>query len=588
MEKETRVRYEYWLNSLKDISNEDYLKLKSIKDEDKINDLFYKDLSFGTGGLRGIMDLGSSRLNNYTIYKATMGLSLYLLDKHKDKKDEISVVIGYDSRFNSKEFASLASLVLASNNIKVYLFKELVPTPVVSFAILKLKAKAGIIITASHNPREYNGYKVYNENGYQITLDEANLILEKINNVDTFKEFKEHTSRNYINNSLIKFIDDDILDKFIESNLNSSILTDKSNKNNFKIIYTPLNGTGRKFVPKALNKDGFSNVIIVKEQELPDPNFTTCPKPNPELKETLELGIKYLKENNADLLIATDPDADRCGVGIKRLNINSNNNEIYLPSGNEIAILLLNFIIEYNLNYLHKDISYFKDKEVVRSIVSTSLVDKICLKYNIKLKTVLTGFKFIGEEINNLELNNKLDSYLLGFEESYGYLTNTDIRDKDSINASILISEMTYFYKEQGLDLVDKLDLIYKEYGYYKNILLTHNFLGEDGMNKMKKIMNNLRELNLNELSNLLKEEVKSKEDYLLSKEININNEIKDLSLPKSDVLIINFKNNTRFMIRPSGTEPKLKCYIEVSSKSEEESNNLINKYKELFNVIIK
>ena len=582
MEKETRDRYEYWLKSLKDINNEDYLKLKSIKDESKINDLFYKDLSFGTGGLRGIMELGSSKLNIYNIYKATEGLALYLLDKFKDN-NEIKVVVGYDSRFNSKEFANITSLVLASNKIKVYLFKEISPTPLVSFAIRKLKAQAGVMITASHNPREYNGYKVYNQNAYQITLNEASEIIKKINEVDTFLDFKKHTSKNYINNSLITYVDDDISEEFIKSNLNSSILKDKSNKDELKIIYTPLNGTGRKYVPKALKEDGFNNIIIVKEQEESDPNFTTCPKPNPELKETLSLGISYLNKFDASILIATDPDADRCGVVIK-----TKENKIYLPSGNEIALLLLNFIIEYNLNYLHKDISYFKDKIVVRSIVSTSLVDKICFKYNIKLKTVLTGFKFIGEEINNLELNNKLDSYLIGFEESYGYLTNTDIRDKDSINASILISEMTYFYKEQGLDLVDKLDLIYKEYGYYKNILLTHNFLGEDGMNKMKKIMNNLRELNLNELSNLIKEEVKSKEDYLLSKEININNEIKDLSLPKSDVLIINFKNNTRFMIRPSGTEPKLKCYIEVSSKSKEESNNLINKYKELFNVIIK
>ena len=582
MEKETRDRYEYWLKSLKDINNEDYLKLKSIKDESKINDLFYKDLSFGTGGLRGIMELGSSKLNIYNIYKATEGLALYLLDKFKDN-NEIKVVVGYDSRFNSKEFANITSLVLTSNKIKVYLFKEISPTPLVSFAIRKLKAQAGVMITASHNPREYNGYKVYNQNAYQITLNEASEIIKKINEVDTFLDFKKHTSKNYINNSLITYVDDDISEEFIKSNLNSSILKDKSNKDELKIIYTPLNGTGRKYVPKALKEDGFNNIIIVKEQEESDPNFTTCPKPNPELKETLSLGISYLNKFDASILIATDPDADRCGVVIK-----TKENKIYLPSGNEIALLLLNFIIEYNLNYLHKDISYFKDKIVVRSIVSTSLVDKICFKYNIKLKTVLTGFKFIGEEINNLELNNKLDSYLIGFEESYGYLTNTDIRDKDSINASILISEMTYFYKEQGLDLVDKLDLIYKEYGYYKNILLTHNFLGEDGMNKMKKIMNNLRELNLNELSNLIKEEVKSKEDYLLSKEININNEIKDLSLPKSDVLIINFKNNTRFMIRPSGTEPKLKCYIEVSSKSEEESNNLINKFKELFNVIIK
>ncbi len=583
MEKETRDRYEYWLKSLKDINNEDYLKLKSIKDESKINDLFYKDLSFGTGGLRGIMDLGSSRLNVYNIYRASEGLALYLLEKFKDNKDDIKVVIGYDSRFNSKEFSEVSARVFASNKIKVYLFKEISPTPLVSFAIRRLRAKAGVMITASHNPREYNGYKVYNENAYQITLNEASEIIKKINEVDTFLDFKKHTSKNYINNSLITYVDDDISEEFIKSNLNSSILKDKCNKDELKIIYTPLNGTGRKYVPKALKEDGFNNIIIVKEQEESDPNFTTCPKPNPELKEALSLGISYLNKFDASILIATDPDADRCGVVIK-----TKENKIYLPSGNEIALLLLNFIIEYNLNYLHKDISYFKDKIVVRSIVSTSLVDKICFKYNIKLKTVLTGFKFIGEEINNLELNNKLDSYLIGFEESYGYLTNTDIRDKDSINASILISEMTYFYKELGLDLVDKLDLIYKEYGYYKNILLTHNFLGEDGMNKMKKIMNNLRELNLNELSNLLKEEVKSKEDYLLSKEININNEIKDLSLPKSDVLIINFKNNTRFMIRPSGTEPKLKCYIEVSSKSEEESNNLINKFKELFNVIIK
>ena len=582
MEKETRDRYEYWLKSLKNVNNEDYLKLKSIKDESKINDLFYKDLSFGTGGLRGIMELGSSKLNIYNIYKATEGLALYLLDKFKDN-NEIKVVVGYDSRFNSKEFANITSLVLASNKIKVYLFKEISPTPLVSFAIRKLKAQAGVMITASHNPREYNGYKVYNENAYQITLNEASEIIKKINEVDTFLDFKKHTSRNYINNSLITYVDEEVSLDFINSSLNASILKDRSVKNDIKIVYTPLNGTGRKYIPKALEKDGFSNLLIVKEQELSDPNFTTCPKPNPELKETLDLGISYLNEYNANLLIASDPDADRLGVAIK-----TKENKIYLPSGNEVALLLLNFIIEYNLNYLNKDISYFKDKEVVRSIVSTSLIDKICLKYDIKLKTVLTGFKFIGEEINKLEKEGKVNNFLLGFEESYGYLTNIDIRDKDAINASILISEMTYFYLKQGLDLVDKLDLIYKEYGYYKNILLTHNFLGEDGMNKMKKIMNNLRELNLNELSNLLREEVKSKEDYLFSKQININNEIKDLSLPKSDVLIINFKNNSRFMIRPSGTEPKLKCYIEVSSKSEEESNNLINKYKELFNVIIK
>lgn len=582
MEKETRDRYEYWLKSLKDINNEDYLNLKSIKDESQINDLFYKDLSFGTGGLRGVMDLGSSKLNIYNIYKATEGLALYLLDKFKDNND-IKVVVGYDSRFNSKEFANITSLVLASNKIKVYLFKEISPTPLVSFAIRKLKAQAGVMITASHNPREYNGYKVYNQNAYQITLKEASEIISKINEVDTFLDFKKHTSRNYINNSLITYIDEEVSSDFINSNLNASILKDRSIKNDIKIVYTPLNGTGRKYIPKALEKDGFKNLLIVKEQELSDPNFTTCPKPNPELKETLELGISYLNKYNANLLIASDPDADRLGVAIK-----TKENKIYLPSGNEVALLLLNFIIEYNLNYLNKDISYFKDKEVVRSIVSTSLIDKICLKYNIKLKTVLTGFKFIGEEINNLEKEGKVNNFLLGFEESYGYLTNVEIRDKDAINASILISEMTYFYLKQGLDLKEKLDLIYKEYGYYKNILVVHDFLGEYGMKKMNEIMNKLRYKDMNDLSNLFKEEVTLKEDYLLSKTIDLNNTEEDISLPKSDVLIIHLKNNnTRFMIRPSGTEPKLKCYIEVKGKDEIEANKLLSKYQELFNLTI-
>lgn len=582
MEKETRDRYEYWLKSLKDINNEDYLNLKSIKDESKINDLFYKDLSFGTGGLRGIMDLGSSKLNIYNIYKATEGLALYLLDKFKDN-NEIKVVVGYDSRFNSKEFANITSLVLASNKIKVYLFKEISPTSLVSFAIRKLKAQAGVMITASHNPREYNGYKVYNQNAYQITLKEASEIISKINEVDTFLDFKKHTSRNCINNSLITYIDEEVSSDFINSNLNASILKDRTIKNDIKIVYTPLNGTGRKYIPKALEKDGFRNLLIVKEQELSDPNFTTCPKPNPELKETLELGISYLNKYNANLLIASDPDADRLGVAIK-----TKENKIYLPSGNEVALLLLNFIIEYNLNYLNKDISYFKDKEVVRSIVSTSLIDKICLKYNIKLKTVLTGFKFIGEEINNLEKEGKVNNFLLGFEESYGYLTNIDIRDKDAINASILISEMTYFYLKQGLDLKEKLDLIYKEYGYYKNILVVHDFIGEDGMKKMNEIMNKLRYKDLNDLSSLFKEEVTLKEDYLLSKTIDLNKTEEDISLPKSDVLIIDLKNNnTRFMIRPSGTEPKLKCYIEVKGKDEIETNKLLSKYQELFNLIV-
>ncbi len=586
MEKETLSRYKYWLDSLKNIDENDYNELKSIQNEEIINDLFYKDLSFGTGGLRGIMSLGSSKLNKYNIYKATEGFALYLKEKYKEKinnNEEISVVIGYDSRYNSKEFAYLSSLVLASNKIRVYLFKELTPTPVVSFAIRKLKANGGIIITASHNPKEYNGYKVYNENAYQITLNEANEILAKINSVDTFKDFKLNSDEKNIDKSYISYINDDIFNEYINSTLSSSLLKSRNKKENFKIVYTSLNGTGLRYVKEVLVKSGFNDLIIVKEQEKPDPLFLTCPKPNPELKETLFLGVKYLKNTSSDILLATDPDADRVGLVIN----DKIKDEIYYPSGNEIAILLLDFIINYNLNINKIDKSYFNNKVVVRSIVSTSLVDKITKKYNINLKTVLTGFKFIGEIINSLEKENKLDNYLLGFEESYGYLTNTDIRDKDSINASLLISEMCYFYKIKNISLIDKLDSIYKEYGYYKNILLTHNFDGENGMKKMKEIMEKIRNLSLNELSNILKEEVIIKEDYLNKESIDINNNKKKINLPSSDVLILIFKNETRFMIRPSGTEPKLKCYIEVNSLNKEESEELINKYQDLFNLLM-
>ena len=586
MEKETLSRYKYWLDSLKNIDENDYNELKSIQNEEIINDLFYKDLSFGTGGLRGIMSLGSSKLNKYNIYKATEGFSLYLKEKYKEKisnNEEISVVIGYDSRYNSKEFAYLSSLVLASNKIRVYLFKELTPTPVVSFAIKKLKANGGIIITASHNPKEYNGYKVYNENAYQITLNEANEILTKINSVDTFKDFKLHSDEKNIDKSYISYINNDVFNDFINSTLSSSLLKNRDKKENFKIVYTPLNGTGLRYVKEVLIKSGFEDLIIVKEQEKPDPLFLTCPKPNPELKETLSLGLKYLKNTSSDILLATDPDADRVALIIN----DKIKKEIYYPSGNEIAILLLDFIINYNLNINKVDKSYFNNKVVVRSIVSTSLIDKIAKKYNINLKTVLTGFKFIGEIINSLEKENKLDNYLLGFEESYGYLTNTDIRDKDSINASLLISEMCYFYKINNISLIDKLDSIYREYGYYKNILLTHNFDGENGMKKMKEIMEKIRNLSLNELSNILKEEVIIKEDYLNKESSDINNNKKKINLPSSDVLILIFKNETRFMIRPSGTEPKLKCYIEVNSLNKEESEELIDKYQDLFNLLM-
>lgn len=564
MEKEVLNKYNHWLKCLKNIDNNDYEKLTSITNEDEVNELFYKDLEFGTGGLRGVMEVGSNRFNKYNVYKATRGLGNYLLTKFSNP----SVVIGYDSRNNSSYFAKIAANVLSKLKIKVFLFSELVPTPVVSYAIRFLKCDAGIIITASHNPREYNGYKVYNNEGGQITLDEANLILNEINKIDPLIDFKEFTSSN---DSNINYIYDEVMHNFIESTLKTSILKDFSNKP-VRIVYTPLNGAGLKPVLETLKSAGFHDIYVPKEQEKPDGNFPTCPSPNPELRETLKLGIEECEKVDSDLLIATDPDSDRCGIGIKH------NNEFILLSGNEVATLLLKFLIENT-----KDV---KGKEIVRSIVSTSIVDKIAKDYSIEVKKVLTGFKFIGEEINRLEKEGKQNKYLFGFEESYGYLTNPEVRDKDAVNASLIISEMFYFYKKRNINLIDKLNEIYSQYGFYKNKLLTHNFLGAKGLELMNEIMNKLRNSSLSELSAFFNSEVIGVEDYLNSKAC-FNDDIKKIELPKSNVLIVYFKDDVSLAIRPSGTEPKLKCYIEAIADSNENAQNKVKYFENLFSKIL-
>lgn len=570
MKEEILKEYNYWLGNLKDININDYNYLKNIKDEDTLNDLFYKDLTFGTGGLRGVMEVGKNRFNIYTIYKATRGFINYLLDKYKDSKEEISIVIGYDSRINSKEFAFKCANVFASFNIKVYLFSELIPTPVVSFAIRKLKAKGGIILTASHNPKEFNGYKVYNENAYQITLLEAEKILSYINKEDYFFEFLSRT--NYKDSSLIEYIKEEVIDEFINSTLSCSVLKDFSKKN-VKIVYTPLNGAGLKPVTKVLNKAGFNEIYIPKEQKDPDGHFLTCPFPNPELKEALNLAIKEAYKVDADLIIATDPDSDRCGVGIKH------NNEFILLNGNEVATLILNFLVENK--------RVFKNSTVIRTVISTNIVDKIAKENDIKIDVTLTGFKFIGETISALEKENKLDNFLFGFEESFGFLTNKEVRDKDAVNASLLVAEMYYYYKNKGLTLIDELHNIYKKYGFYKSSLQTHTFLGEKGMLTMNKIMNKLRNSSFIELDTIFNEKVTKIEDYELQViKSRDNNNLNKITLPKTNLLII-YLNNNRFMIRPSGTEPKLKCYIEVSSNNEKETLSLLENYQKLFEEII-
>lgn len=565
MDEKINLCYQYWLNNLKSISTDDYQSLLSIKDEKTITDLFFKDLTFGTGGLRGVMGLGSNRLNFYTIYRATHGLALYL----KSKKQYPKIVIGYDSRKNSFEFAFLVAKVMSNLGIESYLFKELIPTPIVSYAIRKLKADGGVVITSSHNPREYNGYKVYNDEGSQITLKAAQEITTRINSIDLFKDYLSLTSLG--ETTRIHYIDEKLIDDFIQSTLRVSLLNDFSPKD-VNIVYTPLNGTGLKPVLTILEKAGFKHVSVPALQRDPDENFTTCPFPNPELKEALTLGIQLCHEVNADLLLATDPDCDRCGIGVKY------HDQFLLLSGNEVAILLLNFFLET------KDCS---QKEIVHSIVSTSLVDHIADKNGIEVKHVLTGFKYIGEEINRLEKEGQTDRFLFGFEESYGYLTNTEVRDKDAVNAALIIAEMFYYYKVRGINLIDKLEEIYQLYGYNKNILLWHTFAGKNGMEFMNETMHALRQMSFCQLDEFFHSTVIQIDDFLVGKQITSENKQTELTLPQSDVLIFYFNDGARLAIRPSGTEPKLKCYIEVICKEKNKVEEKLAFYQKAFERII-
>ena len=558
--------FNVWKNKLNDISKIDYQERLKMN-EDNINDSFYKDLSFGTGGLRGKMGLGTNRINQFTIYKATRGVGLYL----KTKFNKPSVVIGYDSRNHSREYAYISANVFANLGIKVFIFNELIPTPVVSFAIRYLKASAGVILTASHNPKEYNGYKVYNDGGNQITLEEANAITTKISEIDPLDEYLKFTSLNKESSFLINEIEETLIEDFIKSTKKTSLLETFSEKR-IKIVYTPLNGAGYKLVPQVLKECGFKNLLVVKEQASPDGNFPTCPKPNPELKEAMELGIKLAKSSNSDLLIATDPDCDRCGVGVRY------NDDFILLNGNQVAILMLNYLIKAKSN--------LSEKEIVRSIVSTSFVDKLAKANNIKVKEVLTGFKYIGEEMNRLERNDKLDKYIFGFEESYGYLTNKEVRDKDAVNASLFIAEMSEYYRRNGHSLIDELKNIYAKFGYNKTILLTEELDGESGLKRIDKIVQNLREMSFEKLSELFSENVLCKEDYLISK-CFYKESTSEILLPKSNVLIFKLEDETRFMIRPSGTEPKIKCYIEVNDKDEEKCSEKLKRYSKLFKKVV-
>ena len=531
-----------------DLVNE-YQQIKN--DENKLLDAFFKELSFGTGGLRGELGFGTNRMNIYNIRKATQGVTNYLLEEFKGKK--INVAISYDSRIKSDVFAREAARVLGSAGIHVYIYKQLMPVPLLSFATRELKCDAGIMVTASHNPSKYNGYKVYGSDGCQITEIAAGKILAEINKTNPFevkaKEFDE-----LLNSKVIEYIPDELLDKFINIVRTNSVLGKEKANKDVKIVYTPLNGAGLVPVTKILKESGYTNVTVVEEQRKPDGHFPTCPFPNPEVREAMELGISYAKKNDADLLIATDPDCDRVGIAVK------NGSDFTLLSGNQTGVLLFNFICE--LRTLNKAMPL--KPFACTTIVSTEMVDPIAKHYGVNMFRVLTGFKYIGEIIARHEPMHEEDNYIFGFEESYGYLTHTRARDKDAVNGAFMIAEMFAYYKTKGISLLEKLDELYKKYGYYLNKLDNFVFEGAAGFTKMQEIMASFRS-NINDIGGY---KIKEVLDY--SKGIN--------GLPKSDVLKYILENESTVVVRPSGTEPKLKMYCSIKAKNESEATKIYNK----------
>ena len=540
-----KKEYHRWL---KEVSDDEIKKILQGYDDTQIEDAFYCNLTFGTGGLRGIIGAGTNRMNVYTVAKASQGLVNYLNRNY----DKASVTIGYDSRIKSDLFAKTAASVFAANGVAVHLWPRLSPVPTVSFATRYLGTSAGVMITASHNPSEYNGYKVYGADGCQITTEAAAEILVDIEKLDTFTDVRKTDFDKAVEEGKIKYISDDVLTAFIEEVKKQSVLYGEKINKNVAIVYSPLNGTGYVPVTKILKETGFKNIVLVEEQRLPDGNFPTCPYPNPEIKEALSLGLEYCKKYNADLMLATDPDCDRVGIAVK-----DSDGGYQLLSGNEVGMLILDYICSQRKKHDKMPI----DPVMIKTIVTMDMGKQIAADYGVKTIDVLTGFKFIGEQIGLLEKQGKEDSYIFGFEESYGYLSGSYVRDKDAVDGAYLICEMFAYYKTRGISLFDKLNELFDKYGYCLNTLHSFQFEGSTGMTKMSEIMKKFR----NEV----------KEGYCFAgKKINtVLDYSKGLDgLPKSDVLKYLMDGNCSVVVRPSGTEPKLKTYISISAKNEVEA----------------
>lgn len=536
-QEKCRLLHETWME--KADSDQDLISELAAMGPAEMEDAFYRELSFGTGGLRGIIGAGTNRMNVYTVAKASQGLADHV---NSQRTGCVSIAVSYDSRIKSQLFARTAAGVFAANGIHVFIFPELMPTPCLSFAVRKLHCDAGVMITASHNPSRYNGYKVYGSDGCQITTDAAAAIYDRIRQVDCF----EVTATDFeagLASCMISWIGEEIYTDFIEHVKAESVLFGDRVSRDVGIIYTPLNGTGLKPVMRALSETGYTNITVVSEQEQPDGTFPTCPSPNPEIPEAMALGIKYAKREHADLLLATDPDCDRCGIAVKQQD------DYRLLTANETGILLLDYICSQRL----KHGTMPEDPVFMKTIVTMDLAERIADSYGVRTINVLTGFKYIGEQLGLLEQEGAEDSFILGFEESYGYLTGSYVRDKDAVNASFLICEMFAYYKTRGISLVDRLNEIWEKYGYCMNTLHSFMFEGAAGSETMSEIMAGLRSGQ------------HSIGGYRVLKLMDYKQGLD--GLPKSDVLKYKLENNCSVVIRPSGTEPKMKIYVSVSAK---------------------
>ncbi|MDD7294075.1 MAG: phospho-sugar mutase [Oscillospiraceae bacterium] len=564
--------YQSWLENAVD-DPDLQSELKAIEhDMEGIQDRFYRDLAFGTGGLRGVIGAGTNRMNIYTVRRATQGLADYV----KEAFSEPSVAISYDSRIKSTDFAKAAAEVLAANGVKVHIYTELKPTPMLSFAVRALHCSAGIMVTASHNPAKYNGYKAYGSDGCQMTIDAADAVLTKINALDIFRDVKHVAFEEALASGMISYIREEIVEDYFQNVLAQSINPNLCADSGLKIVYTPLNGTGNKPVRTILNRIGIQDVTIVKEQEQPDGNFTTCPYPNPEIREALQLGLNYCDQVKPDLLLATDPDADRVGIAVP-----DGNGGYALFSGNEVGAMLLEYICEQRLEK-----GTMPERPVaVKTIVTTDIVDAICKAYGVELIEVLTGFKFIGEQIGFLEEKGEENRYIFGFEESYGYLAGTYVRDKDAVVASMLICEMAAYYRTKGISMMQARENLYKKYGVYVHAQHSFTFEGESGMIRMQNIMEHLRTNRPEKIDTL---QVIQFADYEKQISVDLKTGAETaITLPKSNVLSFTLEQGAKVIVRPSGTEPKIKAYYTTTAATAEAANAMKDALDTAFSTIM-